>query len=89
MKYRVAVVLVNGDFRIHGDGCRDIARDARQSDAGEWYVEASTRHEVNIDCWGDVSSDNYPESTPEWHDECDKNARLASHFLPCVPKELT
>lgn len=87
-KYRVAAVLVNGDFRIHGDGCRDIARDAAQSEAGAWYIEAATEHEVNIDCWGDVSSDNYRQGTPEWHAECDTNASVASHFLPCVPKEL-
>lgn len=87
-KFRVAVVLVNGDFRIHGEGCQDISRDARRSDAGEWYIEADSRHEVNTDCWGDVSSDNYEEGTPEWHAECDKNASVASHFLPCVPKEL-
>jgi hypothetical protein len=85
MKNKLAAILVNGAFRIHGDGCRDIPRDAAQSDAGAWYIEVSTIHEANVKCWGDVSSDNYREHTTEWHNECDKNATLASRFLPCVP----
>lgn len=88
MKHKLAVILVNGDYRIHGDGCKDIPRDAARSDAGAWYIEVATLHEANIDCWGDVSSDNYEEGTKEWHDECDSNATLASRFLPCVPSEL-
>jgi hypothetical protein len=84
-KHRLAAVLVNGDFRIHAADCRDVPKDAAQSDAGAWHIEAATRHEVNIDCWGDVSSDNYEEGSPEWHAECDKNALIASRFLPCVP----
>lgn len=87
-KFRVAAILINGVFRIHGEGCRDIARDAQQSDGGAWYIEAATRHEVNTECWGDVSSDNYEEGTPAWHAECDKSASIASHFLPCVSKEM-
>ena len=88
-KYRLACVLVNGDFRIHGDGCRDIPEDAARSDASAWYIEVASVHEANIECWGDVSSDNYEEGTSEWHADCDNNADLASRFLPCVPKELT
>lgn len=87
-KYRVAAILVNGDFRIHGENCMDIRKDEAQSDGGRWYIEATTHHEVNIDCWGDVASDNYEEGTPEWHAECDKNAAMASRFLPCVPEAL-
>jgi hypothetical protein len=85
MKHKLGVVLVNGDFRIHGDGCRDIPRDAAQSDGGAWYIEVATFHEANIKCWGDVSTDNYREGTPEWHNECDRNASVASRYLPCVP----
>jgi hypothetical protein len=85
-KHRLAVILVNGDFRIHGENCTDITRDERQSDTGAWYIEVASRHEANIECWGDVSSDNYEEGTPQWHEECDTNASIASRFLPCVPK---
>lgn len=85
MKQRLAVILVDGDFRIHGDGCRDIARDAAKSDAGAWYMEVSSLHEVNTECWGDIASDNYETGSREWHDECDRDADMASHFLPCVP----
>jgi hypothetical protein len=85
MKHKLAVILVDGDYRIHGAGCRDIPRDERQSDAGAWYIEVSTIHEANIDCWGDVATDNYDEGTPEWHAECDRDASAASRFLPCVP----
>ena len=88
MKYRLAVILVNGDYRIHGDGCRDIPRDAAKSDAGAWYIEVSSEHEANIECWGDVATDNYEEGTPEWHAECDRDASMASTFLPCVPSEM-
>lgn len=85
MKHRLAVILVNGDFRIHRDGCRDVARDASQSDAGAWHIEVASLHEANTECWGDVSSDNYKEGSEEWHNECDLNAATASRFLPCVP----
>lgn len=84
-KYRLAVILVDGDFRIHHESCRDVARDATKSDGGAWHMEVASRHEVNTECWGDVASDNYEEGSLEWHAECDRDAAIASHFLPCVP----
>ncbi len=88
MKYRLAVILVNGDFRIHGEDCIDITRDARQSDAGAWYVEAETRHEANIACWGDIATNDHAEGSPEWHAYVDTCADMASRYLPCVPSGL-
>lgn len=88
MKHKLAVILVNGDFRIHGAGCRDIERDAAKSDGGAWYMEVSSRHEANTECWGEVAADNLEEGTQEWHDECDMNASVASRFLSCVPRSL-
>lgn len=87
-KIRLAAILVNGDFRIHRADCADVPRDARRSDAGAWYIEVASRHEANIECWGDVASDNHTEGSREWHNECDLNASLASHYLPCVPYSL-
>jgi hypothetical protein len=85
MKHKLGVILVNGDFRIHGAHCADIMRDSAKSDGGVWWIEVSSIHEANTECWGDVSGDNYEEGTPEWHAECDKNAAMATRFLPCVP----
>jgi hypothetical protein len=86
MTHKLGAILVNGDFRIHGAHCSDILRDSAQSDAGVWWINVASIHEANIACWGDVSGDNHPEGSPEWHAECDMNAELASRFLPCVPK---
>lgn len=88
MKHRLAVILVNGDFRIHGAHCSDILRDSAKSDGGVWFMEVASRHEANTECWGDVSGDNHAEGSREWHDACDENASIASRFLPCVPPEL-
>lgn len=86
--YRVWAVLVSGDFRIHGDGCRDIKRGERKADIPAWPLDVTSRHEVNTDCWGDVSSDSFEQGTKEWHAACDENAALASVFLPCVPESM-
>lgn len=82
-KHRVIVILVKGAFRIHADGCKDIARDTARSN-NYWSVEAADQHEVNLDCWGSVSTDHYELGTPEWHKACDENAAISSSFLPCA-----
>ena len=81
---KLAAILINGDFRIHAASCVDIMRDSAKSDAGAWFIEATDRHDANMQCWGDVASDNYPEGSPEWHAACDTNASVASRYLPCA-----
>lgn len=83
-KVRLAVILVDDAYRIHGERCRDILRDERLSDGGTEYIEVTDRHEANVWCWGDIASDNLVEGSPEWHAKCDADAAIASVFLACV-----
>jgi hypothetical protein len=63
----IAYILVNGDFRVHRAGCRDIERDLSQSDYASAPVEHhETEESVIRSLWDDIIGDTFP---PDKHDD--------------------
>jgi hypothetical protein len=81
-------VIIDRDqqFRIHADGCADVAKEAKRFHDTPWVFEAEDRHAVNLACWGDIASDSTKSGTPEWEKACDEYATSETTFLPCVKK---
>jgi hypothetical protein len=80
-------VYINGRCRVHGHGCRDIAREANNASAYRVDIEASTQLEAIRGCWDDIISGDR-----DFYDSPAAIASLANdtQFLPCVgnlPKE--
>ncbi len=81
---KIAVISINGDYRIHAAECADVAREVKKSDAGAWTVDVEDRRTLDIECWGDVASDNHEENTPEWLAYIGECASACSKYLPCA-----
>jgi hypothetical protein len=79
-------VLIDRDqqFRIHAEGCADVAKEAKRFHDTPWVFEAEDRHAVNLACWGDIASDSTESGTPQWEKACDEYATSETTFLPCV-----
>lgn len=82
---KVATIFFNGVERVHMDGCRDVAREAKRLREPVYVLEVESRHEVNMHTWGDIASDQFDSDSAEWHAECDAAADMGGTvYLPCV-----
>lgn len=84
---KVAVIVHNGEFRVHKNGCGDVAKEAKRYHDTPWIFDAADQHEVNLTCWGDVASDTTESGSQEWAKLCDEYASAETTYLPCA-KEL-
>lgn len=83
---KTGTVLVNGDFRVHKSGCRDLANDLKESDYTAPIEADYPSEEAAVrDLWDDIIGD-YGKTA----DEVDVNFLYehglvgATHFYPCT-----
>lgn len=81
---KVAVIIHNGVFRVHADGCADVLKEATRYHDTPWVFDAKDRHSVNLACWGDVATDTTESGTQAWEKLCDEYASSETKFLPCI-----
>jgi hypothetical protein len=71
---QVVAILVNGEFRVHQSGCRDIAADCHKSGCTIYPFEADSHVDVALKCFSALIPD-----------EMDLGEALNSMaFLPCT-----
>ncbi|MGW1007430.1 hypothetical protein ACWDBD_44320 [Streptomyces sp. NPDC001118] len=83
---KVAIVYMNtsGVYRVHGESCRDAAREASQSDwATPVIVDVDSRQAAAEWMWGDVATDSAEEGSEQWRELCAQYAASDTRFLPC------
>ena len=78
---RLRAYLINGELRVHRDGCRDCDKEARRSDSPGDAEEYASRAEVIASLWSDIIAEN-----PELYGTPGGLASLEAEtiFLPCT-----
>ena len=82
---RVTVTGPNDPCEIHAPECSDL-RNRRKFRESTWTIEVSSLHQLAIEIWGDVASDDNEPDSPEWHETCDDYFAGDYRIMPCAPK---
>ena len=79
-------VLVNGDFRVHKSGCKDVPRDLAKSDYQEpGRMNAETQREAILDLWDDQIRESAEDGDNPTDEELGQYIG-ATDFAPCTKK---